>query len=90
MVTIDQAVKNAQNSLSIIMPSFISLEPEVEEFRLSEESDEWIITFRAKNPDPTEQGSGMGSVFIPFVEKVVAVSASNGSVVAVRNPSFAY
>lgn len=88
MVTIDKAVQIAQENLAKIMPDFSKLHPSVEEFRLSNDGEEWLITFRAKNPEPTETPSGMGSVFIPFIEKIVEVEVSNGNLRSVRNPSF--
>jgi hypothetical protein len=88
MVTIDKAVEIAQQNMVKIMPDFTKLQPNVEEFGLSSDGEEWIITFRAKNPEPTETKHGMGSVFIPFIEKVVRVEVSNGTLRSVRNPSY--
>ena len=90
MVTIDKAVEIANDNLGKIMPDFSKLNPSVEEFGLSKDGEGWVITFRAKNPDPTEAASGMGSVFIPFLEKVVRVAVANGNLVSVRNPSYDY
>ena len=88
MVTIDKAVEIAQENMGKIMPDFIELHPSVEEFGLSKDGEEWVITFRAKNPEPTETPNGMGSVFIPFIEKVARVEVSNGVLRSVRNPSY--
>jgi hypothetical protein len=88
MVTIDKAVEIAQENLGKVMPDFLSLHPSVEEFGLSKDGEEWVITFRAKNPDPAETPHGMGSVFMPFVEKVVRIAISNGTLLSVRNPSY--
>jgi len=88
MVSIDKAVEIAQENLAKIMPDFSRLKPSVEEFKLSNDGEEWLITFRAKNPNPTETSPGMGNVFIPFVEKIVEVEVSNGNLRSVRNPSF--
>jgi hypothetical protein len=88
MVTIVEAVETAKENLAKIMPDFAKLEPNVEEFGISKDGDEWIITFRARNDDPSDSASGTNAVFIPFVEKVVRVGASNGQLLSVRNPSY--
>lgn len=88
MVTIDRAVEIASENLAKIMPDFSELHPNVEEFRLSKNGQGWLITFRAKNPEPTETQHGMGSVFFPFIEKIVEVEVSNGNLLSVRNPSY--
>ena len=88
MVTIDRAVEIAKESLEKVMPSFSRLNPSVEEFRLSQDGGEWLITFRAANPDPLEHPYSMGTAFIPFIEKVVEVEVANGALRSVRNPSF--
>lgn len=88
MVTIDRAVEIAQESLAKVMPSFSKLNPSVEEFRLSERGGEWLITFRAANPEPVERPHGMGSAFMPFIEKIVEAEVADGTLRSVRNPSF--
>jgi hypothetical protein len=73
--------------LDEIMPEYVALHPDVEEFQLYPDSDRWEITFRAKNPEPSNGSRGLGSVFFPFVYKVVSVSASDGSLISIKNPS---
>ncbi len=56
MVAIEQAVESSKQVLGHIMPEFAHLEPEIEEFQLDDDQGLWIITFRARNPQPRGEG----------------------------------
>lgn len=87
MVSINEAVATSKKVLDEIMPEYVALNPDVEEFQLSPDSGKWEITFKAKNPEPSNGSRGLGSVFFPFAYKVVSVSASDGSLISIRNPT---
>jgi hypothetical protein len=86
MVDIQDAVKIASDCLLKVMPEYKALSPAVEEFELSKDGSVWNITFRAKNPDAS---NGTQNVFYPYLEKVVQIRADNGTLIAIRVPSYA-
>ena len=87
MVSIKEAVDKSKKILDEVMPEYVALNPDVEQFQLSSDGGKWEITFKAKNPEPTNGSRGLGSVFFPFVYKVVSVSTSDGFLISVRNPT---
>lgn len=88
MVAIGQAVESSKQVLGQVMPEFAHLDPEIEEFQLDDDQGLWIITFRARNPQPRGEGESFGTFFAPYIEKVATVSTSDGKLLSIRNRSF--
>jgi hypothetical protein len=86
MLAPSEALGKARIYLGEVIPDFAALEPKVEEMVLTPDSSIWNITFYARsgnNPKPTT----VADIFAnPRIEKVVAVSANDGTLIAVRNP----
>jgi len=86
MVDVESAVKIAFSELGKVMPEYAALNPEIEEFERSQDGSLWNVTFRAKNPDADI--NGRGNVFYPYRDKIVQIQASNGDLIAIRNPTY--
>jgi hypothetical protein len=85
MVDVDEAVKIAATYLEKVMPGYVALHPEIEEFALSSDGSVWNVTFRAKNP---EVKGGTSNVFFPYLDKLVQIRTSNGALLAIQNPTY--
>jgi hypothetical protein len=85
MVNVEEAVKIAFTQLSKVMPEYLELKPSIEEFERSEDGSSWNVTFRAKNPDVD---NGTKNVFYPYRDKLVQIRASDGDLIAIRNPTY--
>lgn len=86
MLAPSEALVKARVYLGEIIPEFAALDPKVEEMVLANNASNWEITFYARNgnnPKPTTMADLLTN---PRVEKVVAVSADDGALIAVRNP----
>jgi len=83
MVDVETAVKIAFTQLGKVMPEYLELKPSVEEFERSNDGSVWNVTFRAKNPD---SDNGNRNVFYPYRDKLVQIRASDGDLIAIRNP----
>lgn len=86
MIDAVQAIKIAEEKLPSVVPAFAALHPFVEEVEQSHDGDAWLITFRAKNKQETDD-TAYGS-FLPFIEKVVRVAVASGDLLSVLNPSY--
>ncbi len=85
MVDVETAVKIAFTQLGKVMPEYLELNPAIEEFERSEDGSLWNVTFRARNPD---MESGIKNVFYPYRDKIVQIKASDGDLIAIRNPTY--
>ncbi len=85
MVDIETAVKIAFTQLGKVMPEYLELNPSIEEFERSNDGSVWNVTFRAKNPD---SDNGNKNVFYPYRDKLVQIRASDGDLIAIRNPTY--
>lgn len=89
MVDASEAVEIAQSKLPKVVPAFAALEPFVEEVEQSKDGQVWLITFRAKNPEPDGgEGTFGGQIFVPFIDKEVRIAISDGDLLAVVNPKY--
>ena len=86
MIDATEAIKIAETKLPDVVPVFAALHPFVDEVQQSHDGQTWLITFRAKNEEPTSDNS-YGS-FLPFIEKEVRVAATTGDLLSVLNPSY--
>ena len=84
MIGATDAIDIAQKQLPRVVPSFTDLKPHVEEIRRSQDGQEWIITFRAENPN----NSIDSGIYIRYFEKEVRLEASTGELLSVMNPSY--
>jgi len=87
MIDAKEAIDIAETKLPVLVPAFAALQPHVEEIQQSKDGQVWVITFRAKNPDP-KSDSPYGGSFIAYIEKEVRVAANSGDLLAVLNPSY--
>jgi len=85
MVDVETAVKIAFTQLGRVMPEYLELNPAVEEFERSKDGSLWNVTFRAKNPDMED---GTKNIFYPYRDKVVQIQASDGDLIAIKNPTY--
>jgi hypothetical protein len=85
MVDVEAAVKIAFTQLGKVMPEYLELKPSIEEFERSEDGSVWNVTLRARNPDADNDGK---SIFYPYRDKLVQIRASNGDLIAIRNPTY--
>ncbi len=85
MVDVETAVKIAFTQLGKVMPEYLELNPSIEEFERSNDGSVWNVTFRAKNPD---SDNGNKNVFFPYRDKLVQIRASDGDLIAIRNPTY--
>ena len=86
MLDVSEAVGKARTYLSVIMPEFAELRPQVEEMELSPDNSMWNITFSA--PIGGHKTESVADLFTPrYTWKVVALSTNDGSLIAVTNPS---
>jgi hypothetical protein len=86
MLGASEVVVKARGYLDEIMPEFAELKPHVEEMVLSQDASRWKITFLAQLTDSPKAESLADLVRRRVVEKVVDVKASDGTLIAVRNP----
>jgi hypothetical protein len=86
MLQAGEVVAKARFYLDQIMPEFTELSPKVEEMVLSPDSSRWKITFVAHMPEAPKAESLADLLSRRTIEKVVDVGASDGSLIAVRNP----
>jgi phage pi2 protein 07 len=87
MLAPSDALSKARTYLGEVIPEFSALEPKVEEMILSHDSSTWNITFYARNGSISNPSTVAEMLNNPKIEKVVAISANDGALVAVRNPS---
>jgi hypothetical protein len=85
MVDVETAVKIAFDQLGKVMPDYLELNPSIEEFERSKDGSLWNVTFRAKNPD---MENGTKNFFYPYRDKLVQIKASDGDLIAIRNPTY--
>lgn len=88
MIDATKAVEIAQDKLPHVVPAFASLKPVVEEVDQSSDGKLWLITFRAKNPDPEGESPYGGAIFVPFVDKLVKIASASGELQGVVNPAY--
>ena len=86
MLEASEVVAKARFYLHEIMPEFTELGPKVEEMVLSPDSSRWKVTFVAHMPDAPKAESLAELLSRKTIEKVVDVGASDGALIAVRNP----
>jgi hypothetical protein len=86
MLAPSEALVKARIYLGEVIPEFAALEPKVDEMVLANNSSRWEITFYARsgtNPKPATVADLFNN---PRIEKVVAVNAEDGALLAVTNP----
>jgi phage pi2 protein 07 len=88
MLAPSEALNKARVYLDEVVPDFAALQPKVDEMVLAPDSSKWIITFFAQTGENRKAETVADLLSNPRVEKVVSVAADDGSLVAVRNPSF--
>jgi len=86
MLQANEVVAKARFYLDQIMPEFAELSPKVEEMVLSQDAARWTITFIAQMPEAPKAESLADMLSRRTIENVVHVGASDGSLIAVRNP----
>jgi hypothetical protein len=85
MVDVSDAIVRARTYLTVIMPEYVELQPKVEEMELSDDQSKWEITFSAE-PIGKPKADSLADLFRPqTIQKVVAVRADDGSLIAVTN-----
>lgn len=86
MLQANEVVAKARFYLGEIMPEFAELSPKVEEMVLSQDAARWKITFVAQMPEAPKVENLGDLMRRRTIEKVVDVGASDGALIAVRNP----
>jgi phage pi2 protein 07 len=86
MLAPSEALVKARVYLGEVIPEFAALDPKVEEMVLAHDSSMWNITFYARNVNSQKPTTVADMLSNPRIEKVVAVRADDGTLIAVRNP----
>ena len=86
MLAPGQAVERAREYLEEVIPDFAALQPKVEEMALTPDSSQWRIVFFAYTGEIKEAASLAELLSRRRMEKIVALSAQDGSLIAVSNP----
>jgi phage pi2 protein 07 len=88
MLAPSEALSKARVYLGEVVPEFAALQPKVDEMVLAPDSSKWIITFFAQAGGNRKAETVADLLSNPRIEKVISIAADDGSLVAVRNPSF--
>lgn len=81
-----EAIEKARGYLGEVIPEFAALGPEVEEIERSPDSSQWRVTFYAHTGDDSQPATLAELLKRRRIEKVVSVSAQDGTLIAVTNP----
>jgi hypothetical protein len=86
MLAPSEATVKARIYLGEVIPDFAALEPKVDEMVLANKSTRWEITFYAQREN-NHKPATVADLFNNLrIEKVVAVNAEDGELIAVTNP----
>jgi phage pi2 protein 07 len=88
MLAPSEVLVKARVYLGEVIPEFAALEPKVDEMVLTKDSSKWEITFIARSGGNPKAETVADLLSNPRIEKVISVTADDGSLVAVRNPSY--
>jgi hypothetical protein len=84
MLAPKDAIEKARAYLQDVVPDFAALHPKVEEIVRSPDSSQWRVTFFAH---AGKAGATLADLLGQRrIEKIVSVSAQDGSLIAVNNP----
>ena len=82
-----QVVEKARGYLEDVVPDFAALHPKVEEIVRSPDSSQWKITFYAHTGDNPHIATLADVLNRRRIEKIVSVSAQDGELISVSNPT---